>query len=103
MPDPADRHVLAAAIKAGAQVIVTRNLRTSPLPALDPLEHRGQVARRLRPDEIHINLRCRRLHPAYRTTPAPTRPKSVEDILTQLNATASWNPSLLFVRLARKQ
>ena len=34
LPDPADRHVLASAIKAGAQVIVTGNLRHFPAAEL---------------------------------------------------------------------
>ena len=51
LPDPGDRHVLAAAIRANAEVIVTSNLKDFPEDILDKynchVEH---------PDEFIVNL-----------------------------------------------
>ena len=47
LPDPNDRHVLAAAIVARADVIVTCNLRHFPAEALDPFNIEAQ-----HPDEF---------------------------------------------------
>lgn len=50
LPDPNDRHVLAAAIKAGASVIVTCNLKHFPQEALEPFGIDAQ-----HPDEFLVH------------------------------------------------
>jgi len=57
LPDPNDRHVLAAAIHANAGVIVTCNLKHFPDTVMDPLGIEAQ-----HPDEFVANLLD--LHPA---------------------------------------
>jgi len=51
LPDPKDRHVLAAAIVANAQIIVTKNLKDFPADDLEPY---GIEA--LSPDEFVLRL-----------------------------------------------
>lgn len=51
LPDPSDRHVLAAAIRSAAQVIVTSNLRDFPADKLSPY---GVEA--LHPDDFVLSL-----------------------------------------------
>jgi hypothetical protein len=51
LPDEDDRHVLAAAIRAGAQVIVTTNLKDFPPAALEPFDIEAQ-----HPDAFVLHL-----------------------------------------------
>ena len=51
LPDPDDRHVLAAAIRCGAQVIVTFNLKDFPRDKLTAFEVEAQ-----HPDEFVLGL-----------------------------------------------
>lgn len=51
LPDPDDRHVLAAAVRCGAQVIVTWNLKDFPADKLSPYDIEAQD-----PDEFVLNV-----------------------------------------------
>lgn len=55
LPDPNDRHVLAAAIKARAQVIVTSNLKDFPSAALEPWEMEAKSPDEFLLDQIDLS------------------------------------------------
>jgi predicted nucleic acid-binding protein len=84
LPDPDDRHVLAAAIKAGAQVIVTANLRDFPAAELASYDIEAKSPDDFVLDQISIDPRvvfsCVQEIANSRNAP----PMSAEDVLREL-------------------
>lgn len=84
LPDANDRHVLAAAIKSGAQVIVTRNLKDFPASDLGQWGVAAKSPDDFVLDQIGIDGRvvaaCVRQIADSRTQP----PVAVDDVLSQL-------------------
>ena len=56
LPDPNDRHVLAAAVKTRALVIVTENLRDFPAQALGPLDLEVKSADEFIADTMDLDI-----------------------------------------------
>ncbi|MDX2088300.1 MAG: PIN domain-containing protein [Kofleriaceae bacterium] len=86
LPDPDDRHVVAAAIKSGAQAIVTFNLKDFPASALSPWNIEAK-----HPDEFVLDLLdldADVVADVVRTQVAALRspPRSVDELLGTLRA-----------------
>jgi len=84
LPDPNDRHVLAAAIKSSAQVIVTTNLRHFPEAELRRWNIEAKSPDDFVLDQINIDARivysCVREIANSRRNP----PDTVNDVLAEL-------------------
>lgn len=84
LPDPDDRHVLAAAIKSGAQIIVTQNLRDFPIADLEQWDIEAKSADEFIHDQIgisgHIVAACVQQIADSRIRP----PAAFDDVLSQL-------------------
>ncbi len=84
LPDPDDRHVLAAAIRAGADAIITYNLADFPAATLAPYGVEAQ-----HPDDFvvcQLDLDLARVLSALRAQRAShvKRPLSLDDFLSKL-------------------
>lgn len=84
LPDPDDRHVLAAAIKSGAQVIVTTNTKDFPAAQLQRWHVEAKLPDDFVLDQINIDAKivysCVQQIANSRTNP----PGTVEDVLGEL-------------------
>jgi predicted nucleic acid-binding protein len=87
LPDPDDRHVLAAALRAGAQVIVTPNLKDFPAEDLAEYNIEPKFPDDFVLDQISIDDRivfsCVQAMANGRGNP----PQTVQDILAELENT----------------
>jgi hypothetical protein len=88
LPDPDDRHVLAAAIRAGAQMIVTSNLKDFPPECLSPFAIEAKGPDDFLVDQYHLDPVVMNMHVAMITADwAAKRPDSTPgDVYEHLEA-----------------
>lgn len=84
LPDPGDRHVLAAAIKSGAQVIITRNLKHFPASDLEPWDIEAKSPDAFVLDQVGINGRAVAASIRQIADSRTNPPESMDDVLSQL-------------------
>ncbi|MDT3441991.1 MULTISPECIES: putative toxin-antitoxin system toxin component, PIN family [unclassified Pseudofrankia] len=84
LPDPDDRHVLAAAVKTGAQVIVTRNLKHFPAPDLEPWNIDAQSPDAFVLNQIGVKGRAVAASIRQIADSRTSPPESIDDVLDQL-------------------
>jgi predicted nucleic acid-binding protein len=84
LPDPDDRHVLAAAIKASAQVIVTQNLRHFRSGDLTDWNVEAKSPDDFVLDQISIDLKVVYSCVQDIANSRKQRPETVGDVLTQM-------------------
>jgi hypothetical protein len=84
LPDPDDRHVLAAAIKVNAQVIVTRNLRHFPISKLAPWGVKAKSPDDFVRDQIGIDHQAVWACIQQIVDSRTRRPVTADDVLSEL-------------------
>lgn len=84
MSDPDDRHVVAAAIRAGAQMIVTFNVRDFPADLLSPYNIEAQHPDDFVVNQIHLNPGAVLGTIEQQAAALKEPPKTVDDVLAAL-------------------
>jgi predicted nucleic acid-binding protein len=84
LPDPGDRHVLAAAIKTKAQIIVTRNLKDFPAEQLAPWELKAKSPDSFVRDQIDIDRQAVWACVQQIVDSRTRNPVTIDDVLNQL-------------------
>lgn len=99
LPDPDDRHVLAVAIQAGAQLIVTDNLTDFPPSALTPFNVEARGADDFLVDQIHINAGI--IRRILRDIAATRRGQPTDDVILEHMESTGLIQSVALLRAAQ--